>query len=448
MGLDLITEFITVQQLVYDLLLVAGLFGLLGMLFGESKQPLLAVAMAFSWGVLFTFHDIHEIENALMVTGYRTFELVAFIIPIMTIIEGGVHYGMLNPVLKVINTDKKIYLMFIVGVMSFLLSAVFDNITATVVMIILVRALTTSTTDRVVFGALIIAAANAGGIASAIGNTTSILLWVGGQLTIGTMFSWLILPALTVLGVTFAGFSRQMQGNVHRTIPDMLDEEIIEQKHFHFSTKEQMSILGLVVASIGIVILLKILFHIPPWVGAAAAFGVWFCVTWVLNKRKGDAYLKEHGMRSALKQVDHSTVLMFLYMLPLVSAIGHVGILDDLATWLTGVSNAALGETNAPWGVAVMMGLFSGLIPSTPLVAASQTMFAYPQDHIFWIVLNYATGAGATLLPLGSGAGVVMMGQLNGQMTVKKYLKIATPTLFIAFWAGLAVLVVQYMIFG
>lgn len=448
MGLDLITEFITVEDLVYDLILAAGIFGLIGMLFGESKQPLLAIAMAFSWTILFVFKDLHEIEGALMVTGYRTFELIAFLIPMMTIIEGGVHYGMLNPILKVVNTDNKRTLMFIIGIMSFVMSAIFDNITATIVMIILVRALTTSTEDTILFGALIIGAANAGGIASAIGNTTSILLWVGGQLTIQTMFIWLILPSMTFMAVTFVGFWGKMTGSVARPIPDMLDEEVIEQKHFDFSLREQIFILCLVVSCIGTVIVLKMLWHVPPYMGAVAAFGLWGCTTWIMNWRKGATYLEEHGVRSSLRQVDHATIMMFMLMIPLVSAVGHVGILDGLAGWITNVSTAALGEEESVWGTTVAMGLISSIIPSTPLVAASQTMFVFPQDHMFWIILNYTTGAGATLLPFGSGSGVVMMGKLNGKLNLKNYFQIATPTFLVAFFAGLGVLILQYFIFG
>ncbi|MCI5108649.1 MAG: sodium:proton antiporter NhaD [Candidatus Pacebacteria bacterium] len=432
------------SDFVYYGVMFAGVLGLAGMMFGQVKIPYLALASGIAWGIIFIFHPHELADSEAEETAWKTFELIAFLIPVMTIIEGGVHYGMMDAVLRVINTTHKRTLMFIVGIMSFILSALLDNITASIIMSILVVQLMYSKEDRLKFIVLIIAGANAGGVPSAIGNTTSILLWVGGQLSIKVMFTALILPTIVYMLVIFGFFWPQMDGNVERPVPDQLDTEQLDQdKLFHLPVWQQWGILFLVLTCIGIIIGGKVFFHIPPWVGAMLSLGFWGLFTWRVNKVKGDHFLEERSVRSVLKHIDHNTVFMFMLLLPLISAMGHVGILGDLATKIVaGVQDFAGEEAVVP-GVAIVLGLISSVVPNTPLVAASQSMFSYEQDHLFWEMLNYTTGVGGALLPMGTSAGMILMSRFRGTLTVKSYVKKAFVPLLLAFFAGLAVLYVQ-----
>ena len=428
----------------YYAVLTAGVVGLLGMIFSETKKTWLAGGMFAAWTAIFLSQPPESAGPAVGAAIQTTAELLIFLIPIMTVIEGGVHYGMMNAILRLINTTSKRSLMVIVGIMSFCLSAVLDNLTAAIVMGVLVTQLMKSTENRVIFACLIVLAANAGGVPSAIGNTTSIMLWVGHQLSLETMFLGLILPSLVYMVVIFAFFYFMLGGAVERPVPDVLATDAMEQDYdFDLPHWQQWMILVLVLACIGIVISMKLLFHVPPYVGAAGGFFLWGILTWRLNMARGAHFLAERDVRSALKHIDHATIVMFLFMLPLVAAVGHAGILDDLSQMLIAGVDATFGEGAREWGVTVSMGLLSGAIPNTPMVAASQVMFDYPTDHIFWLLLNYTTGVGGSMLPFGSAAGVVLASRFRGSMTLGKYIKIATLPALIAFFAGLAIIWLQ-----
>lgn len=432
----------------YWIVLAAGLAGLIGMILTDTKKTWLAGGMFVAWTAVYMSQPPDAAGAAVGAAIRTTAELLIFLIPIMTVIEGGVHYGMMNAILRLINTTSKRSLMVIVGIMSFVLSAVLDNLTAAVVMGVLVTQLMKSTENRVIFACLIVAAANAGGVPSAIGNTTSIMLWVGHQLNLETMFLGLILPSIAYMAVIFVCFSFMLSGNVERPVPDELDVEALEQdQSFDLPHWQQWMILGLVLLCISIVIGMKIVFSVPPYVGAAGAFFLWGLLTWRLNTARGAHFLAERDVRSALKHIDHATVVIFLFMLPLVAAVGHAGILDDLSRLLIAAVDATLGEGARDWGVTVSMGLLSSAIPNTPLVAASQVMFDHPTDHRFWLLLNYTTGVGGSLLPFGSAAGVVLASRFRGSLTLGRYVSVVTLPALLAFFVGLAVIWVQMEVF-
>lgn len=431
----------------YYAVLAAGVAGLLGMIFSDTKKSWLAGGMFAAWTAIYLAQPPDMADEAVGKAIQTTAELLIFLIPIMTVIEGGVHYGMMNAILRLINTTSKRSLMVIVGVMSFCLSAVLDNLTAAIVMGVLVTQLMKSPQNRVIFACLIVLAANAGGVPSAIGNTTSIMLWVGYQLSLTTMFLGLILPSLAYMVVIFAFFYFMLDGDVERPMPDALDTEALEQDHdFNLPHWQQWVILVLVLACIGIVIAMKLLFHVPPYVGAAGAFFAWGLLTWRLNIARGAHFLAERDVRSALKHIDHVTIVMFLFMLPLVAAVGQIGILQDLSEVLIAGVDSTLGEASREWGVTVSMGLLSSAIPNTPLVAASQVMFDYPRDHLFWLLLNYTTGVGGSMLPFGSAAGVVLASRFRGTLTLGLFVKVATLPALVAFFAGLAVIWLQHAV--
>lgn len=431
----------------YFSVLAAGIVGLLGMIFSDTKKSWLAGGMFAAWTAIYLAQPPDIATGAVGKAIQTTAELLIFLLPIMTVIEGGVHYGMMNAILRLINTTSKRTLMLIVGIMSFCLSAVLDNLTAAIVMGVLVTQLMKSAENRVIFACLIVLAANAGGVPSAIGNTTSIMLWVGYQLSLKTMFLGLILPSLAYVFVIFAFFYFMLDGQVERPVPDALDVEEMEQDHdFDLPHWQQWMILLLVLACIGIVIAMKLLFHVPPYVGASGAFFVWGILTWRLNNARGAHFLAERDTRSALKHIDHATIVMFLFMLPLVAAVGHIGILKDLSEVLIAGVDATLGEASREWGVTISMGLLSSAIPNTPLVAASQVMFDYPRDHLFWLLLNYTTGVGGSILPFGSAAGVVLASRFRGTLTLGLFVKVATLPALVAFFAGLVVIWLQHSI--
>lgn len=438
----------------YFVVLVAFVTGLGGMVLSKNRKGFLALSAFIAWaGVYLAYpHDVALgfSDNALL----NAAKLIFFLVPIMTTIEMGVHYGIMDAVLRLIQTTRMRTLVIIVGLMSFVLSAVLDNLTAAIVMAVLVTQLMSNVQNRIIFACLIVVSANAGGVPSAIGNTTSILLWVGGQLTFLEMFKQLVIPSLIYMAVIFSYFLLMVNGQVERPVPDELDAGALEQtRKLRLPPAEQWTILVFLLSCIGIVIFAKLVMHMDPWLGAMGTFGVFSMVTYFMNKFKGTLFVSKRGVRSSLNDVDWATVKMFMYMLPLVAAAGNVGILDDLAQVLIAGADTfgtALGPNARVWILAIVLGLISMIIPNTPLVAAAQEMFpleVYGQNELFWVLLNFTSGTGGSLLLLGSGAGVVIASRFEGSLSQGVYIRTIMGPALLAYAAGIFMIYLQHVFF-
>lgn len=443
-----------IDPVVYFVVLACSVAGLIAMMVGNATKSYLALAAFVVWLFIFMFYyQDYPLETA--GSGLRALisagEMTVFLIPVMTVIEGGIHFGMMNAILRHINTRSMLALMIIIGVMSYVLSAVLDNIAATIVMGALLSQLVYKTENKVRFACIIIAGANAGGVPSAIGNTTSILLWVGGQLTIEAMFLGLILPSLAYLGIVLLVHSRKMKGEVERPIPDELDMEKLdmdEEDSLDLPASVQWFLLGLVLFCIGLMIVAKLVWHLPPWMGAFGSLGVWGLAThYLVNKPRGKRFMMERDVRSALQHIDKATIVMFMLMLTIATGASEVGLLDDLAA-LIDSSVSSIENPDYRWlTVATIFGFLSSTISNTLLVAITQLIYTVEQNHLFWLALNYTTGLGGTLLLIGTAPGIVLSSMLNGSLTIGTCFKESFVANLLGFFAGLAVLILMHVVF-
>ena len=284
-----------------------------------------------------------------------------------------------------IQSTSRRKLLVIVAVISFVLSAVLDNLTTSIVMMQLVRKLASEERDRKYFGAIVIIAANAGGAWSPIGDVTTTMLWIGGQVTTGALLH-LFIPAFVSLIVPLVWIALRLRGNMPAREREVTTSTVAERN---------------VVFFVGIGMLLfvpvfKTLTHLPPFMGILLGVGVLWAVT-----RKS-----ERSLPSALERVDAPSILFFLGILLAISALASDGKLVALATHM----NAAIGNVDI---ITMLIGLASAIVDNVPLVAAAQGMYpltTFGQDHQFWVFLAYCAGTGGSILIIGSAAGIAVMG--------------------------------------
>jgi Na+/H+ antiporter NhaD/arsenite permease-like protein len=335
-----------------------------------------------------------------------------------------------------INQTNKLKLLWIISIISFFLSAVLDNLTTTIVMVSLLRKLVRDPKDRLFFAGMIVIAANAGGAWSPIGDVTTTMLWIGGQITAGNIIIKLILPSLVCLVVPLLILSFKMKGNVER--PEAItdgDDNTISKKHQY------------IVFFSGIMVLLmvpvfKTLTHLPPYMGILIGLGILWIITEVIHGDKDEEDKHALSVAYALRKIDTPSILFFLGILVSIAALQATGVLTDLAGWM----NETFGDENI---IVIMMGLLSSIIDNVPLVAASQGMYdlgQYPTDHYFWEFLAYSTGTGGSALIIGSAAGVAAMGM--EKISFFWYLKRISLLALAGFFAGAGIYILQHYVFG
>jgi Na+/H+ antiporter NhaD/arsenite permease-like protein len=291
-------------------------------------------------------------------------------------------------------------LLLIVALLSFVLSAVLDNLTTSIVMMSLVRKLAADDRDRMSYAGIVIIAANAGGVWSPIGDVTTTMLWVGHQITTGALLSHLILPALASVAVPVAWLALRMSGTVTR--PDKVEAHGARPT----TSAERGLVLAVGVGGLLFVPVFKVLTGLPPVMGILLALAILWAVTELIHKHKNDEARSALSAAGALQRVDAQSVLFFLGILLAIGALESAGVLHDLASYF----ERAIGNIDA---ITVTIGLSSAVIDNVPLVAAAQGMYpleTFPQDHHFWLFLAYCAGTGGSILIIGSAAGVAVMG--------------------------------------
>lgn len=337
------------------------------------------------------FHHLGEIASILF-----------FLLGAMTVVElMDAHGGFEVVTSRIRSTDRRM-LLWLVGIITFFLSATLDNLTTAIVMAALMRKLMTKREDLWTFGGVVVIAANAGGAWSPIGDVTTIMLWIGGQVSTWGVVKQLLLPSVVCLVLPLLWLSRTLRGAVDRPA-------IEEDKENHGITKRQRTI----VFAVGVTTLLGVPFfkaatHLPPFMGIM--FGL--AILWIYTEFIHAGDMEEGGqyqVTAILQRIDHSSILFFLGILMAVSGLATAGHLSLLAGWLdVHVPNAYL--------VNSILGALSAIVDNVPLVAAAQGMYplsTYPTDHIFWELLALCAGTGGSMLIIGSAAGVAVMGVLG-----------------------------------
>ncbi len=407
---------------------------------------------------LFSFKEqcIHfVVEHQVLDSIGEIAETLIFLIGAMITVELiDVHGGFMFITNRIITTKKR-KLLFMVAIITFFMSAVLDNLTTSIVMIMLIRKLIGDYKDRWVFGSIIIIAANSGGAWSPIGDVTTIMLWVRGNISTASTIPHLILPSIVSALVPVLLVMKYLHGNV--TPPNVFDNNPNEEVLKFLKTKEKLSILILGVFCLLFVPIFKTLTHLPPFMGILMGVGIlWFYTEIMYRNNRIEEDLKLR-LSKVVHRIDGSTLLFFLGILLAVDALRCSGALTGFALWL----DKTVGNVYA---VNLIIGTLSAVIDNVPLVAgamgmypiANETMIAaaadpvymshFVQDGVFWQFLAYCAGVGGSMLIIGSAAGVVVMGL--ERINFLWYLKRISFIALLGYLAGAAVYIIQRVVFN
>ncbi len=326
--------------------------------------------------------------------------ILFFLMGAMTIVELIDAHDGFEIITTRINTTSKRKLVWIIGFITFFLSAVLDNLTTTIVLVSLLRIVIPDKKDRLLFAGLVIIAANAGGAWSPIGDVTTTMLWIGGQITAGSIIVQTILPSLVCFLIPAFIISRQVKGNTERI------EEAEAKKEFTNTQKVRNTIFWVGVGSLLFVPVFKTITHLPPYMGVLLGLGVMWVITEMIHSEKDEAERGQLSVNHALRKIDTPSILFFLGILLSIAALQATGVLTNLATAM----NDSIGNIKI---ITLSIGLLSAIVDNVPLVAAAQGMYSldqYPTGHFFWEFLAYCAGTGGSCLIIGSAAGVAAMG--------------------------------------
>lgn len=328
-----------------------------------------------------------------------TSEILFFLLGAMTLVElVDAHHGF-HFVSRLIKTNQTAKLMWIVGFITFFLSAILDNLTTAIVMVTLLRKLVSDKSTRMYFVGVVVIAANAGGAWSPIGDVTTTMLWIGGQISASGIIRTLFIPALISLIVPLAVAAFWVRGRKLGSFYQQVELSSEEDRH------------GKIMLAAGITSLLgvpvfKTLTHLPPYMGILLALGVVWILSEYLHADKDEAAKKPFTVGHALTKIDTSSVLFFLGILLAIGALESFGYLTQLAV----VLEQTFGNQ---YVIVSLIGLASSVVDNVPLVAATMGMYSladFPMDHAMWEFLAFCAGTGGSILIIGSAAGVAVMG--------------------------------------
>ena len=341
-------------------------------------------------------------------------EILFFLLAAMTIVELVDSHQGFSIITDKITTKRKVPLMWILCVISFFFSAVLDNLTTSIVMAALISKMIKDKKDLWMFAGMIIISANAGGAWSPMGDVTTIMLWVGGQVTAWNIIYSIFIPSLVCMIVPLVYISFKLKGSIENPDLTSLSSEISSVKTYERNLIFYMGVIGLLFVPI-----FKITTGLPPYVGMLLSLGVLWVTTEILHSDKNYEQRHHLSVIGVLKKVDTPTIFFFLGILLAVAGLQSAGQLDIVAKYL---ENTFSGE-NKIYIINVLIGLMSALVDNVPLVAGAMGMYeigpiqdgilAYPQDHKFWQFLAYCAGTGGSVLIIGSAAGVAVMGILK-----------------------------------
>ncbi|MFT5103757.1 MAG: Na+/H+ antiporter NhaD/arsenite permease-like protein [Flavobacteriales bacterium] len=379
----------------------------------------------------------HGLENTLLHHLGKTAEILIFLIGAMTIVEIiDLHRGF--EILKsAVRTKSKRRLLWIIGILAFILSAIIDNLTATIVLVTLLRKLIHKREDRLWFAAMVVIAANAGGAWSPIGDVTTTMLWIAKKVTAMGLIEYVILPSIACFIVPFfvASYLPVFRGNIE------VDTAGGDEEAKRLLSSKTMLFLGLgMIVSVPI---FKTFTHLPPYVGMMFALGIVWLVSEYIHPEEDFSKERRHlySAHKALSRIEISSILFFLGILMAVAGLESLvyGVAengDPVGTlrYLAEVLQAAIPNQDI---VVMLLGVCSAIIDNVPLVAASIGMYDSPTDSVLWHFIAYSAGTGGSMLIIGSAAGVAAMGM--ERIDFIWYLKKIAWLAFIGFLAGAGV---------
>lgn len=361
--------------------------------------------------------------------------ILFFLLGAMTIVELIDAHDGFQIITDKIKTTKKTKLLLIVSILSFFMSAILDNLTTTIVMISISKKILEDKNDRLYMAGMIIIAANAGGAWSPMGDITTTMLWIKGQISAGQTILQLFLPSLVALLIPLLLVMRKMKGEFQRKIDTTVDETPT-------SLREKQIVLYSGLILLLIVPVFKNITHLPPYMAMLGALGVLWVITEILHHQKNDEDKNFLTVTYAIRKIDTPSILFFFGILATISCLESTGMLQHLSHWL----DDTLGNVNL---IVIATGFLSAIIDNVPLVAATQGMYdlsVYPMDSYIWEFLAYSAGIGGSMLVIGSAAGVAAMGL--EKITFGWYLRNISLLAMLGFLAGAGVYILEhYFIF-
>ena len=358
----------------------------------------------------------HLMEETLLHHLGKTAEILVFLLGAMTIVEIIDYFDGFSTIKSVVKTKSKKRILWIFAFLAFFLSAIIDNLTATIVLISILQKIVKDKNTRLYLAGLIVIAANAGGAWSPIGDVTTTMLWIGNKVSTDHLFVYLFIPSLVcmVVPIFIASFLPVFKGEFEGE----LDEE--EEKT---GTRFSSTMLFLGLGAIVFVPIFKVVTHLPPYVGMMLSLGVVATFAEIYSSTKftlshaeheGGDYEGHHSpVHQSLTRIELPSILFFLGILMAVAALESLGILFGFAETLkeqTPMLGTELHHTGVSDLVVLLLGVGSAVIDNVPLVAASLGMFSEPMDNELWHFIAYSAGTGGSMLIIGSAAGVVAMG--------------------------------------
>ncbi|MGP1548510.1 MAG: sodium:proton antiporter NhaD [Prevotella sp.] len=360
-----------------------------------------------------------------------------FLMGAMTIVEIVDQHGGLNFVSDIIQTRHKRKLLWRVAFMTAVLSAVLDNLTTSIVMVMIMRKLVPDVKDRIWFDVTVIIAANAGGAFSPIGDVTTIMLWNGKQITALGVISEILIPSFVSFIVPTLILQNHLEGAWE--LPTTKADRAAVRPSIVTRT-ERTVIFFVGVGGLCSVPLFHLLTDLPPFMGILLVLGILWLVTEVIYRNRDENDPMAKRVAQMLRNVDMTTILFFLGILMAVSVLGRINALTSLGQWLdSATTNLGIMQHYVVTGV---IGVLSAIVDNVPLVAASMGMYDIApmgdmaQDGIFWQLLAYCAGVGGSMLIIGSAAGVVVMGL--ERISFGWYMKNVTWKAFVGYIAGMA----------
>jgi Na+/H+ antiporter NhaD/arsenite permease-like protein len=371
-----------------------------------------------------------ELGESLMGTA----QIVFFLIGAMTIVEVVDAHNGFQVITSRIRTSKLSTLMWLVGFVTFFLSAILDNLTTTIVMVSLMKKLLDKRDDRLFFAGIIIIAANSGGAWTPIGDVTTTMLWIGGQITTAAIMKGVFIASMANMLVPLAVIAWVLRGK------PVVPPARIEGKSDHAATsaleRNTMFFMGL--GTLVAVPVFKTLTGLPPFMGILLGLGLLWLVGDLLHRKKEDEDKQHLTLTRALSRIDMSSVTFFIGILLAVATLEHTHILKSIAGWL----DQTVGRQDV---IVMLIGLVSAVVDNVPLVAASMGMYSltqYPPDSFLWEFMAYCAGTGGSILIIGSAAGVAAMG--IEKIDFLWYMKKISLYALLGYFAGAILYIVQY----
>ena len=404
-----------------------------------DSHPMLANASLHKQALSYVT-DVRLVESLGDVT-----QTLFFLIGAMTIVELVDIHGGFTVITSRITTRNKRTLLWVICAVTFIFSAVLDNMTTTIVMVLLLRKIIEDQHERWLYAGMIVIAANTGGAWSPIGDVTTIMLWVKGNVTAGALVAYVTLPSIVACVVPALWVRRSLRGQlgtVHVTET---------QDHKEFTHREKLTMLILGVTGLVMVPVFKTATHMPPFVGMLLVLGIlWIYTEIFYNRRPHYKGARQHRLQMVIKRIDFPSILFFLGILMAVDVLDASGILAATAAWLDkAIHNIYI--------INVVLGMMSSVFDNVPLVAGVMGMYPvtdassvgyaaqFVQDGVFWEFLSYCAGVGGSMLIIGSAAGVIAMGL--EKISFGWYLKKFSIPALLGYLCGAGVYILEVILF-